>query len=1586
MNKTSLLALFLLLASAILPAASISDIDCESCIKAQSTVVIIGDIREGDSPVQHGLEKLCEVLKSKDLIVLRDDGSAKSEGDFFILAGLSAEENPATLELKKQNLRLPDKKEGLRIQTITFKDRAAVVLCGADEVGLMYAALDVAKRISWSEDPELLFEHVSSIAEAPDVQERAVSAGSFHRKYFEERLYDEKYWEAYFDMMAEHRLNQFLLIFGYKNNQYKEPNFMAPAYPNFFNLEEYPDIKMVNISEADQERNREALKKIISLAHARGIEFGVGLWDQIERDRRYLSAVKAGIEKSEYPPENIIWGLTQENLIPYSKLAIRKFFQTFPDIDLVQFRMHWEAGITGEVALQFWKEIFDILKEECPDIKIEARAKDVPDETLYDGVDTGMDFRVATKHWMEQMGQPFHPTHVNEDNQHDRRHGYADLLRYPKKYEFKWRVWSGGTTRVFQWGDPEWMKLFAEGSHLYDAVGYEFNEPLYFKMNGSRHDAEVTDLLNPDYRYYTYEFERYWHYYQLLGRIGYNPDTSSDIWEMEFDRRFGKKSGPCLMDGLHMASKVLPRIVSSSYLYERFPSPQGWPELQRLGNLKYFAQKSKPSDTQQFASPMEEAELILNGEHSVKRLPSQTSDWFRQTSEHILLKVERAEKYIGEYRNNEYKSTVTDLKMLASLAKYHAERLLAAVQYNLYEKTGDLGSFDRAIALEELAVEAYGELVEAAGNVYNSRLDFGSNIELFPGHWSNEHGRLLDELAQLKEERAILAPTVPQTKDKLSVMADSEPPIVDLERISSAMPNESLKVTAHVEDVSGIDRVTLRYRRVSQFEDYATAPMILNTASGRYEAEIPATFTEGKYDVMYFVEAMDAAGNGRMYPDMEVETPYVVVRLDRKDTSVAIYRPQGESAIAFAINDIQSALDERGRNSKDFALAALPVEPEQAQIVLGLIGDKQLIKHLHAAGGTVSESMAPEGYAIRLTNKNGFQTIWGIGADATGAMYAGLSLAETITRDGFEAIAEVDCQPYIGKRGLKINVPLDARTPAYADCGDAAQKNMAVMWDINFWEDHLDAMARNRYNTITLWNAHPFPSMVKVPEYPDVALDDVMIADIDWMEWFPKYAGRGGSLGVTQEILDNLKVLKRMSMDEKIAFWREVMEYAHDRGIEFHIITWNIFTWAAEGKYGITHDVHNEVTVDYLRKSVKSLFETYPLLAGIGVTAGERMPRLTPDEKEQWLWKTYGLGVMDAKKAFPGRPIRFIHRYWMSDIPEITKHFEGFDEDIEFNFSYKYVKARLYSNTDPDFVDPILEKAPEGTKWWWNLRNDDIFYFRWGDPDFVREFIQNLPPADQTEGFHMGSDGYVWGREFVSTEPETPRQLEIDKHWYKFMLWGRLGYDPKLLNSFFEKAIQERFPGKPAGLLQEVWARASRIIPAINLEHWHDWDFQWAVESCNSRNGYHAITNDCWKAGSTGVADEIQAHAEFVLNELEKLRKIRGHVRWHETRDEKQWKRTLGDIEALAHLGNYYAEKFRAADNKEKNPAQAIEHLKRALIHWERYAEIGKQQYHSQLLSKGGWADWEQGIENAKMDIELMENMIPETTASPIEE
>ena len=113
----------------------------------------------------------------------------------------------------------------------------------------------------------------------------------------------------------------------------------------------------------------------------------------------------------------------------------------------------------------------------------------------------------------------------------------------------EWRLWNGGTSRVLLWGDPEYARRFAESTHLYDGDGFEVNEPLATKMEAQPHDMKPFDLFKPSYRYYDYEFERYWHFFQAFGRMGYNPATPAEVWQREFERRFGKEAAPLCREG-----------------------------------------------------------------------------------------------------------------------------------------------------------------------------------------------------------------------------------------------------------------------------------------------------------------------------------------------------------------------------------------------------------------------------------------------------------------------------------------------------------------------------------------------------------------------------------------------------------------------------------------------------------------------------------------------------------------------------------------------------------------------------------------------------------------------------------------------------------------------------------------------------------------------------------------------------------------------------------------------------------------------------------------------------------------------------
>ncbi len=639
--------------------------------------------------------------------------------------------------------------------------------------------------------------------------------------------------------------------------------------------------------------------------------------------------------------------------------------------------------------------------------------------------------------------------------------------------------------------------------------------------------------------------------------------------------------------------------------------------------------------------------------------------------------------------------------------------------------------------------------------------------------------------------------------------------------------------------------------------------------------------------------------------------------------------------------------------------------------------------------------------AYRLKRTDDPPGVWVIGGDPTGAMYGGLDVAEAIRIGTFRELNERVCRPYIERRGIKFNIPLDVRTPSYSDNGDSFQANIPEVWSTAFWHELLDELARHRYNVLTLWNLHPFPSIVRVPEFPEIALNDVWRTRVPLDDTF----SHTGTDMVRPAMLRDVEIVRRMTIEDKIAFWRHVMQYAHDRGIEVYWFTWNIFVWGTDGKYGITADRRNPATIRYFRASVREVVNTYPLLAGIGFTAGENM-RLEGQgpSKEQWLWQTYGEGVRDALVKQPERRFRLIHRLHQTRLAEILHEFR--DCPCPLELSFKYSIAHMYSIPNPPFIKPLLEQMPAGMKTWLTVRNDDIYSFRWGDPDYARQYIRNMPGPDRLAGFYMGPDGYCWGREAIDVDGELPRALVVKKQWYSFLLWGRLSYDPSLPNEHFKKILAARFPQVSAEKLFTAWATASKIVPQVTSFFWKDIDLRWFPEACtrhpaprgfytvrdfilgNPMPGSGVLSIGQWLAGNKQapqpqavtpmeVADALQRYAHNTLALLGDLRTA--------DRPDRELQRTLGDLEAMAHLGYYYAAKIRAAvalaqfdrEGQRNQQEAAVRHLEEALAHWKRYAAIAGSQYKPQLLNRIGYVDLHQITEYVEKDIAMARQWQP---------
>lgn len=637
--------------------------------------------------------------------------------------------------------------------------------------------------------------------------------------------------------------------------------------------------------------------------------------------------------------------------------------------------------------------------------------------------------------------------------------------------------------------------------------------------------------------------------------------------------------------------------------------------------------------------------------------------------------------------------------------------------------------------------------------------------------------------------------------------------------------------------------------------------------------------------------------------------------------------------------------------------------------------------------------LTAQGFALRRIAAGGTTRWWAIGHDSAGAMYAALELAEAARIDGHLGnVIERQVTPFIAQRGIKFNIPLDARTPSYSDDSTSGQANIPEMWDMAFWTRFLDEMARHRYNVLSLWSLSPFPSLVKVPEYPKVALADVK----------RKTGAMFDATNQGRNMYDAswpLETVRTMAIDEKIAFWRGVMQYARDRGIDVSVFTWNIFVYGTEGSgYGITTDPRNAVTKDYVRRSTRALFATYPLLTAIGVTSGENMGDLDDAGKERWMWETYGLGVKDAMEDAanpaspfhrPGRLITLIHRAHQADLNAIVETFKalpGHDRGLgesTLAFSFKYSQAHVHASTAPKFIfqNGWYDSMPAGKQTWLTVRNDDLYYLRWGDPEFVRRYWRQLPRPDRIAGFMLGPDGYTWGRDFVSTRASTPRRLVIEKQWYWFLLWGRLAYEPTIPDERFEAILEARFPHAGAKLFAAL-STTSRILPFVNRFYWGYFDFQWYPEGSWSQAGFVGVRDFItpkfppMRDDEDGDTLRIMSVKEFVergsiaghLTPLEVAREIDVLATEGEKRlqgvagADPELAETVGDVRAMAALGHYYAAKIRGAVElaryeKTTDPAahaRARTELQASAGHWRDYARLWSGQNVGNVFTRLG--------------------------------
>ena len=128
---------------------------------------------------------------------------------------------------------------------------------------------------------------------------------------------------------------------------------------------------------------------------------------------------------------------------------------------------------------------------------------------------------------------------------------------------------------------------------------------------------------------------------------------------------------------------------------------------------------------------------------------------------------------------------------------------------------------------------------------------------------------------------------------------------------------------------------------------------------------------------------------------------------------------------------------------------------------------------------TLNNLSGAESFSIQPSK----QTININGGDERGLIYGCLYLAEDI-RNG---ISLKDCKsktekPFLPFRAIKYDLPWDTYRHSYA-----LELHDQTCRDTAYWRAFLDMMAENRFNTLTLWNLHPYPFLIKSKNFPEAS-------------------------------------------------------------------------------------------------------------------------------------------------------------------------------------------------------------------------------------------------------------------------------------------------------------------------------------------------------------------------------------------------------------------------------------------------------------------------------------------------------------------
>lgn len=712
------------------------------------------------------------------------------------------------------------------------------------------------------------------------------------------------------------------------------------------------------------------------------------------------------------------------------------------------------------------------------------------------------------------------------------------------------------------------------------------------------------------------------------------------------------------------------------------------------------------------------------------------------------------------------------------------------------------------------------------------------------------------------------------------------------------------------------------------------------------------------------------------------------------------YQDAQRGDIVFLPSGVPHNLENRPDSACEyFALQWAPTDPAVIQYDSGNPSATYAARRLSAVLSTPlvirlridSLHLEKEAWSIEPAGRN----ITVSGGDDRGLIYGSLALAETLSGNADpERIRPTRDHPHYPFRAIKFDLPWDTYRHSYA-----LDQHFATCRDTLFWKEFLDMMTDNRFNVLTLYNLHPYPYMIRPRNFPGAC----PFSDSALHEWQ--------------------------------SLFHSIFRMAKERGIDTYLVPFNIFV---SPEFARAHSValdnlqhHFFVNADtsaiirrYTRECVTQVLQEYPDLTGFGLTLGEGMGGMTPQQREDWIAQTIIAGMRAA-----GRKTKLIHRIPFSGgtgslgitsiaTERLTRKAideeGGFDfleppiwADLKYNWSHAHSTTRLIKVHGGKLYDTYFKPPPARYKIVWTARNEDFFCLRWGSSDFIRKHIKtNSQPY--TGGYTIGSETYIPAKDYFTVPSMKDRvrwKYAFQRQWLFYMLWGRLLYNPDTPDSVFRHEFIRRY-GNQAASLFDAYALASKT--PLRLASYFDftWDFTLysegflALDTATKSVDYisvnrlidHPVTDPAYLSvkdyvGSllahkpiTHRASPLQLAGRItplqLANALEKdCRKAAEMADAISTANSPSLLYEVSDVQTWAWLGLHFAHQLRGAvaleifrlNGDTAAHQKSIRYLQQALDDWDHVIRITRPLYNDMPLTHLSEQNGIRSAENARL-------------------